>query len=133
MSDYPYQPPTEPAKFTGDANAAAALFEPLYRRRLWMRVVGVVVIVLGALYCLSIIGAIVGIPFIFMGVYQYQAAGHFENGFQGYTEQLHEGADKLARSLQIAGILAIIWIVIMSLYVLFFIVMIALGASGVLQ
>lgn len=116
MSDLPYQPPVEPSKFTGDANAAAALFEPLYRRRVWMKIIGVVLIVSGALYCITIIGAIVGVPVILMGLYLYQAAGHLENGFRGYADQLHEGADKLARSLQIAGILVVVWVVLMVLY-----------------
>lgn len=133
MSDFPYQPPVEPSKFTGDANAAAALFEPLYRRRLWMRIIGIVLIVLGALYCITIIGALVGIPFIFMGLYLHQAAGHFENGFRGYTDQLHEGADKLARSLQIAGVLTLIGIVLMVLYFAVLILAIAVGAIGAMR
>lgn len=133
MSDSPYQPPVEPGKFTGDANFAAALFEPLYRRRLWMRIIGVVLIVLGVLYCITILGAIVGVPFIFMGLYLYQAAGHLEGGFQGYAEQLHEGADKLARALQIGGILIAIWAVLMVLYVAFVVVALSVGVFSSVQ
>lgn len=132
MSDLPYQPPVEPSKFSGDADAAAALFEPLYRRRVWLRVVGVVLIMLGAMYCITIFGAIFGVPLIIMGLYLYQAAGHFESGFQGYTQQLHEGADRLARSIQIAGILAVILVAITVLYfaVLFVVLAVGLATSG---
>lgn len=130
MSDLPYQPPVEPSKFAGDANAAAALFEPLYRRRTWMRIVGIVLVVFGAIYCISIIGAIFGIPMIIMGLYLHQAAGHFESGFRGYAEQLHEGADKLARTIQIAGILTLVGVVLMVLYFAVLFVVLAIGIVG---
>ena len=44
-----------------------------------MKVVGTITIITGVLYCLSIIGAIVGIPVIIAGIRLRESAGAFSN------------------------------------------------------
>ena len=123
----PYQPPSQPAKSFGDNNLAG-LFEPLYRRRVWMRIIGVLAILGGALYTLSIIGAIFGVPMIFVGIYLMQAASQLEQGMSGNPASLYESANKLSLVFQIVGILALISLVITILYILFIFVVLGIGA-----
>ena len=111
----PYQTPAEPSKMYGGDNASG-LFEPLYRKRIWMRILGIALILLGGLYCLTIVGAIFGIPMIFAGIFMNQAAGHIEAGFMGNPARLYEGSQKLASALQVGGIIILIISVIMILY-----------------
>lgn len=122
----PYQSPTQPAKHYGD-NSVAQLFEPLYRRRVWMRIIGVLAILGGAFYTITIIGALVGVPMIFAGVYLMQAAGHFEHGLQGNPARLYEGVDRLSLAIQIAGIIALIGLVFTILYFIFIFAVVGLG------
>lgn len=132
MMDSPYQTPAEPAKPFSDGNSAA-LFEPFYRRRMWMRVLGVPLIIVGALYSITIIGAIVGIPMIFAGLYLVQAAGHFEGGYGGNTARFYEGADKLSLAVQLGGIVVIIMAVFMVLYLAFIFLLIGIGAASTIN
>lgn len=122
----PYQSPTQPAKHYGD-NSAVQLLEPLYRRRVWLRIIGVLAILGGAFYTITIIGALVGVPMIFAGVYLMQAAGHFENGLQGNPARLYEGVDRLSLAIQIAGIIALIGLVFTILYFIFIFAVVGLG------
>lgn len=125
--DSPYQPPSQPAKPFGDTNFAG-LFEPLYRRRVWMRIIGVFAILGGALYTITIIGAIFGVPMIFAGLYLMQAASHLEQGIGGNPASLYESANKLSLAIQIAGIFVLISLVMTILYFLFIFVVVGIGA-----
>jgi hypothetical protein len=125
----PYQTPTEPAKGFGGDNASG-LFEPLYQKRIWIRILGIALILLGALYCITIIGAIFGIPMIFAGVFMNQAAGHIEAGFMGNPARLYEGSRKLASALQMGGIIILIISVIMILYFGAIIMMLFFGIAA---
>lgn len=127
--DSPYQTPAEPAKPYSENNSAA-LFEPLYRRRVWMKILGIAMIIIGALYSLTIIGAIVGIPMIFAGLYLVQAAGHLEGGFAGDPTGFYEGANKLSLAVQLGGIMIIIMTVFMILYFAFIFLIIGIGAAS---
>jgi hypothetical protein len=124
----PYQSPVEPGKqFIDSQLDPRSLFEPLYQRRIWPRILGIILILLGVLYSLLIIGAVIGVPLAFAGYYLFQSASLIEQGFQGHVGALREASNKLSLSLMIAGIMILVWAAFMVLYFLF--VFFVLGVS----
>jgi hypothetical protein len=88
-----------------------------------MRFVGIFYIIFGALYCLTIIGALIGIPMIIMGLRVREAA----DGFGGYQTSfdpnfLERGFERQQRFFFIQKVLMIIGLVLMVVYILFIIV-----------
>ncbi|MFZ0454508.1 MAG: DUF5362 domain-containing protein [Ignavibacteriaceae bacterium] len=88
-----------------------------------MQFVGIFYIIIGALQCLSIIGAIVGIPLIICGLRLRESA----DSFRGYlttndTGMLENALERQSRFFFIQKILLIISIVIFVLYIIFIIV-----------
>jgi hypothetical protein len=92
-----------------------------------MRFVGVFYIIIGALYCLTIIGAIIGIPFIICGLRLRESADSYMAyiGSQD-TTMLERAFEKQASFFFIQKVLLIIAIVLMVLYIIF---IIAFGAT----
>lgn len=124
----PYQSPIEPAKqAAGDFTDVRSLFHPLYRRRIWARIIGIVFMLVGILYSLTIIGALVGVPLAFAGYYLIQSASMLEQGFAGQLGALQEAANKLSQAMMLIGILILIWVTFMVLYFLF--IFFVLGVS----
>lgn len=70
-----------------------ALSLPLYQSRGWMKLIGVMMILYGALVALSIIGIIVAWLPIWMGILLFQAASAAEEA------QLNESPDELLNAL----------------------------------
>lgn len=92
-----------------------------------MRFVGVFYIIMGALYCLSIIGAIIGIPFIICGLRIRESA----DAYTGYlsssdTNMLERAFERQGSFFFIQKVLMIIGLVMIVLYIVF---LIAFGAA----
>ena len=88
-----------------------------------MQFVGIFYIIIGALQCLSIIGAIIGIPLIICGLRLRESA----DSFRGYlttndTGMLENALERQSRFFFIQKVLLIISIVIFVLYIIFIIV-----------
>jgi hypothetical protein len=88
-----------------------------------MQFVGIFYIIIGALQCLSIIGAIVGIPLIICGLRLRESA----DAFRGYlttndSGMLESALERQSRFFFIQKVLLIISIVIFVLYIIFIIV-----------
>ena len=88
-----------------------------------MQFVGIFYIIIGALQCLSIIGAIVGIPLIICGLRLRESA----DSFRGYlttndTGMLENALERQSRFFFIQKVLLIISIVIFVLYIILIIV-----------
>ena len=134
MSESPYQSPISPEKTQlsdyGN-NDLLAYFEPLYRRRIWAKITGVVFMIVGGLYTLTIIGAIAGVPIFLIGYNFFQASDHLEHGFAGQQGRLREASERISLGIMIFGILVLIWVIFMILYLLFVFLMI--GASFTLN
>jgi len=82
-----------------------------------MRFMGYTVIVVGVLNCLTILGAILGVPLIISGRQFLDSAGRFEEVRHGGGEaSLAAGFHDLGRSLRILKILVIIYIVLTVMY-----------------
>lgn len=87
-----------------------------------MKFVGLFTIIYGGLVCLSIIGAIIGIPLIIAGLRLREAADSFEvYSKSNDTATLRKGFEQQGRFFFIQKIIIIVGLVLMALYILFFI------------
>src|SRR4030067_106879 len=92
-----------------------------------MRFVGVFYIIMGALYCLSIIGAVIGIPLIICGLRIRESADAY-NGYLGSNDvnMLERPFERQGSFFFIQKVLMIIGLVFIVLYIIF---IIAFGAA----
>lgn len=82
-----------------------------------MRFVGVFAIVIGGLYTVTIIGAIMGVPLIFIGIRLREATENFDMYSRTDDKVMLERAfEKQQRAFYIQKILIIVYIVFMALY-----------------
>jgi hypothetical protein len=87
-----------------------------------MRFVGIFSIIYGALVCLSIIGAIVGVPLIIGGIRLREAADSFEVYLRSSDfSALEKGLERQSRYFFIQKVFLIVALVITGLYILFMI------------
>ena len=93
-----------------------------------MRFVGIFQIIYGALNCLSIIGAAIGIPMIFIGLRMREAADEFDMfKTSNDSKALRRGFELQAKFFKIQKILIIVGLVIMALSIILFIFVIGTG------
>jgi len=87
-----------------------------------MRFVGIFYIIIGALYCLTIIGAVIGIPFIICGLRLRESAEAY-SGYVGSsdTNMLERAFERQGSFFFIQKVLMIIGLVLMVLYIIFII------------
>ncbi len=83
----------------------------------YMSFIGLLSIIGGVLYCLTIVGAIIGVPYFIMGKRLREAA----EAFSGYNASnsagdLETAVDKQTRAFFIMYVLAIIGLVLMAIY-----------------
>ena len=113
--------PVEPS-VPGAANPLD-IVEPLYRAKVWLRILGIANIVIGAIYALTIIGIIVAWLPIWLGILATGAAAKIDQGFQSSSpETAKQGVANLATAITIMGVLMLINIALFVLYVLFFLI-----------
>ncbi|MCK9280095.1 MAG: DUF5362 domain-containing protein [Melioribacteraceae bacterium] len=91
-----------------------------------MRFVGIFIIIYGALQCLSIIGAIVGIPLILIGLRMRESADQFDNfKLSNDARAMRQGFELQAKYFNLTKIIIIVSLVLMVLLtILFFAVLI---------
>ena len=92
----------------------------------YMNFMGLLQIIGGAFYCITIIGAIIGIPTIFMGIRLREAA----DGFKKYLtsdskEDLSFAIERQTKSFFIQFVLAIISLALFGLYIIIMIIVLA--------
>lgn len=138
MSDNPY---ASPHAIPGSPPSKEALgldystVAPLCNVSGWLKFLGIVNIVLGVIYCLTIIGAIVGWIPIWIGVSLNNAADSLRAGYDGRNERaMLMGMDKLALSIRIIGILTLIGLIInvltLAVYAVIAILILTAGVSA---
>ena len=99
-----------------------------------MKFVGLIYIICGALACLSIIGALIGVPVIFAGLRARESGDAYNAYSAGDYSALGRAFTGQASFFKILKIIMIIYIVLMCLYFLFIIGMIAtVGLGGLLN
>lgn len=95
----------------------------------YMNFIGLLAIIGGALYCLTIIGAVFGIPSIFMGIRLREAADGFKKYLSSDSKQdLDYAIDKQTKAFFIQFVLAIISLAILGLYIIILIIALSAGA-----
>ena len=105
-----------------------SMSENIPKMAMYMKFIGILQIIGGALYCLTIIGALIGVPVIFMGMRLREAADGFKKYLASDSKQdLDVAIEKQKRSFYIQFVLAIISLVLVGIYI---IVLIGLLASG---
>ena len=88
-----------------------------------MNFVGIFYIIIGAIECLTIIGAVVGIPLIICGLRLRESSDSFKGYLaSGDSFMLERALERESRFFFIQKVLMIITIAIFVLYIIFFIV-----------
>ena len=96
-----------------------------------MTFLAVILIVYGALSCLTIIGALFGVPYIFAGLRMKEAAEHFKNfAFGSNITELHYAIERQQRMFFIFKVLTIIAIILFVLVIIFYGWLISVILSG---
>lgn len=94
----------------------------------YMNFIGLLAMIGGVLYCLTIIGAIIGVPYFIMGKRLRESADAF-NGYSTSSSpgDLETAIDKQTRAFFIMYVLTIIGLVLLAIYL---VVIIGLLVSG---
>jgi hypothetical protein len=88
-----------------------------------MKFVGLFHIIYGALNCLTIIGAIIGVPFIIAGLRLRESGDSFSDYLRSNNFQILEAAlERTSRFISIYKVLIIIYLVLIGLGILFLII-----------
>ncbi|MFA7227860.1 MAG: DUF5362 domain-containing protein [Melioribacteraceae bacterium] len=99
-----------------------------------MRFVGMFAIIYGAFTCLSIIGAVIGVPVIFIGLRIREAADHFSIfKLSNDAAALRMGFELQGKYFRILKILIIIQIVLIVVAIIFVIAFFSFFMSGLMQ
>ena len=113
------------------AGVVRELSTPLYQCKGWMKLVGVMSIIGGALYALTIIGIIVAWLPIWMGILLFQSAGAIEQAYQGgRREAMTRSLSKLKTYFIITGVVTLIGIIVTVLMFFFGVLGTIFAASG---
>ena len=116
------------------ANDAVVAAMPLHRAKFWLKLLGIFNVVIGALYCVTIIGAIVGWLPLWIGILLNKAASNLETGVRNNSSGAIQNAlSNLATVITFAGVLCLIQLVIFVLYILVFVIMavaVGIGAAS---
>ena len=92
---------------------------PIYQSKGWMKLLGVVMIVYGALIAITVIGIVVAWLPIWIGVLLFQAATRAETAqLTGQKQALIESLDKIKLYFVIHGVLMLIALVAMGIALL---------------
>ena len=113
---------------TDQSQNQASLSTNLPNLAKYMRFVGLLAMIGGVLYCLTIIGAIIGIPVYIMGKRLRESADAFTSyNASSSGKDLEVAIERQTRAFFIQYVLAIIGLVIMAIYI---VVLIGILVSG---
>jgi hypothetical protein len=94
----------------------------------YMSFIGLLSMIGGVLYCLTIIGAIIGVPYFLMGKRMRESAEAFSGyGNSGSASDLETAIEKQTRAFFIMYVLAIIGLVLFALYLVILIGVLVAG------
>lgn len=127
MSSEPYALPTSAPSSGYDI---ATVIQPLADRAGWLKFIGIWMIIVGVMYCLTILGAIVGVPVIIAGLNLSQGAGMLRGAYTNDAHQLREACQKMSTSAYIMGILLAISLALTALYIVAMIALVVIGGIG---
>ena len=104
---------------TDQSNLIKEVSFPIYQSRGWMKLIGVLLIIGGVLYTLTIIGIIIAWLPIWMGVVLYQAGSSSEQAFfNGDKFSLIRSLTQLKLYFTIMGIMTLIGILLSGIMII---------------
>ncbi len=99
-----------------------------------MSFIGIIAVIMGALDCITIIGAAIGIPVIFAGIRLRESAEAFRNyALNRDTYFLHHAIERQERYFFIWKVLAIVGICLAALYIIFIIIFAVVAGTTFLK
>jgi hypothetical protein len=129
----PYTAPAPALPVSGSGGNVRAYAAILAQNAGWMRFLGIMWIILGGLYCLTIVGAVIGWVPIWLGrLIMRTARLSTEVEASGSTQAFNEALESLSRFFKILGILAMIGLVIGGLSIIL-IILISLAAPSMID
>lgn len=118
MTDNPYSAPvSDPNRQRVQGDAAGSwesITEPLRDVIGYKRFLGLTLIVIGVLHCLTILGALIGWLPIWLGILLLKSANNLTDGT---AESTHEGMAQLAKCIRISGVSAAAFLALMLAYI----------------
>jgi hypothetical protein len=107
---------------TDQSNLIKEVSSPIYQARGWMKFLGVLMIIGGVFYALTIVGIIIAWLPIWMGVVLFQAGSSSEQAFfSGDKFSLLKSLNQIKLYFTIMGIMTLIGIVLTVIAVIMFI------------
>ena len=131
MTDNPYSAPVASADVAPNDSFQSweSVTEPLRTVPGWSRFLGFTFVVTGALFCLTIVGAMVGWIPIWIGILLLKSGDNFK---AGTAASMNEGIEQLAKVVRIVGTTIVILLVLMLIYVISVLILLAvIGLSAV--
>lgn len=130
-----FDDPTIENQSTASSYKPPSMFQIMFDKMISdMRFVGMFSIIYGALTCITIIGAIVGVPIIIVGIRIREAADQFAIfRMTNDSTAMRNGFELQGKFFKIIKILIIISLVITVLYIIFLIVFITSGIGALMQ
>ena len=99
-----------------------------------MNFLGIVIIIMGAINCLTIIAAPIGVPIIFAGIRLRESCEFFRNYMMNNDQlTLQQALEKLSRFFFIYKVLTIIYLAFMALYIVVILIIILVGGFSFLN
>lgn len=129
--DSPYQAPMSPKHV--QASGGGQLMSPLIECAGWLQFLGWLNIILGILYCMTIVLIVIGWVPIWLGVCLKNAGEAFKRArATGDPDDVYRGNKNLSTAIKIVGVIAIIYLALFCLYLLALVVFFVIGlAAGV--
>lgn len=101
------------------SNLVKEVTTPVYQSRGWMKLIGVLMIIAGVIYALTIVGIIIAWLPIWMGVVLFKAGSSAEQAyFSGDKSSLIKSLSQIKLYFTIMGILTLISIVISAISII---------------
>lgn len=101
-----------------NTSAVEQILGPIFDGKFWMKLLGVLMIISGALQALSLVGIIVAWLPIWLGVLLFQAAGSAENAIaSGDLVEARRATEKLRVFFMIQGVLVLIVLIAFALFI----------------
>jgi len=121
-------PGSNPAPAPVPASTSSSMSANIPDMTKYMRLIGLLQMIGGVLYCLTIVGAIIGVPVYIMGKRLRESADAFTSYHTSNSgRDLETAIERQTRAFFIQYVLAIIGLVIMAIYI---VVMIGILVSG---
>ena len=121
-------PSSNPAPAPVPASTSSSMSANIPDMTKYMRLIGLLQMIGGVLYCLTIVGAIIGVPVYIMGKRLRESADAFTSYQTSNSgRDLETAIERQTRAFFIQYVLAIIGLVIMAIYI---VVMIGILVSG---